>query len=418
MIGHTRRHFVNAASAALTAQTAARPNVLVVMSDQESQLLPGPVHLPNRQRLTARGVSFQFAFCNTPQCSPARGAMLTGLDPHRAGVLTNVDAGSIGKPLDPKLPAIGSVFQKAGYATGYFGKWHLGGAKADRKAYGFAYSSEGNDEQDAEQAAQWIRNQKQPWLCWVSLLNPHNIYEGTGRLKEVAPRPGILPPASGLSNLQGKPAEQQQYVDHDQGKQTRGFTAAEWIRYRSLYCELVEKVDGQLGKVLDAVRAWDDTIVVYTSDHGDALGEHGLPFKGPFMYEELIRIPLVISGPGSSGLSSRRSDLVTQTDLAPTLASMAGIAWPGKTTGFDLTQPGRAREGVYLEYYAKQKWVNPIRTIRTRQYKLNWYDRGNKEVYDLKNDPHELRNLAGRPEVREQQKRLEASLSAWRKPIL
>src|SRR5207302_8874966 len=105
-------------------------------------------------------------------------------------------------------------------------------------------------------------------------------------------------PASGLSNLAGKPAEQQQYVDKDQGKQARDFTPEDWLRYRSYYLQLVEKVDGHLGAVLDAVADMDSTIVVYTSDHGDALGEHGLPYKGPFMYEEEIRIPLLIRAPG------------------------------------------------------------------------------------------------------------------------
>src|SRR6185312_11071887 len=117
----------------------------------------------------------------------------------------------------------------------------------------------------------------------------------------------------------------------DQGQQTRNFSPEDWLRYRSFYLELVEKVDGQLGTVLDAVGDLDSTVVVYTTDHGDALGEHGLPYKGPFMYEEEIRIPLLISGPGASTLPFHAHDLITQTSLAPMLAQLAGLEWPEKS---------------------------------------------------------------------------------------
>jgi arylsulfatase A-like enzyme len=96
------------------------------MSDQETSQVPGPVHVPNRRRLDQQGVRFTNAFCNTPQCSAARSSLLTGLEPHRTGVVTNVDGSSIGKGLSPEVPNLGSVLRRAGYQTGYFGKWHLG----------------------------------------------------------------------------------------------------------------------------------------------------------------------------------------------------------------------------------------------------------------------------------------------------
>ena len=273
----TRRAFL--ASTTLAAAVGRRPNVLVFMSDQESALLPGPAELPNRRKLERGAARFTTAFCNTPQCSAARSSLLTGLEPHRTGVLTNVDPGSLGRPLSPSIPNVGSVFQAAGYSTGYFGKWHLGG---QRDAFGFGtIGAENDDALIAAQAADWIRNQRSPWLAWVSILDPHHIYS----LERVAPRLGVRPPFSDLGNLAGKPAEQQAYVDQDQGKQTRHYGPEDWIRYRSFYLSLVEKADAHLGTVLDAIPDLDATIVVYTSDHGDALGEHGLPFKGPFMYE-------------------------------------------------------------------------------------------------------------------------------------
>jgi arylsulfatase A-like enzyme len=399
----SRRSFLASPVAAVAAPR--RPNVLVFMSDQESAQLPGPVDLPNRRRLERGGLRFTHAFCNTPQCSAARSALLTGLPPHRTGVLTNVDGASLGKPLDPALPTVGKAFRDAGYATGYFGKWHLGNAGSGLAAFGFDHTGgERGDDQVARDAAAWIGAQKGPWLAWVSVLNPHHIYS----LEDVPLRAGVRPPVSDLSNLSGKPREQMEYVEKDQGKETREYKPADWLRYRSFYCSLVEKVDANLGTVLGAVGDLDATVVAYTSDHGDALGEHGLPFKGPFMYEEEIRIPLLLRAPWTLQ-TGESNELITQADLAPRVAALAGVKWSGPAAAPD-------RDAVLLEYYAKQKWVNPIRTIRTRGWKLNWYDRGNRELYQLTEDPHELRNLAGKGEPMEE--KLAARLTAWRPPML
>lgn len=414
----TRRDFAKgvglaAAGGALAFQRK-RPNVLVFMSDQESALLPGPAELPNRRRLERDAVRFKSAFCNTPQCSAARSSLLTGLEPHRTHVVTNVDGGSLGKPLSPDIPNVGSVFHAAGYNTGYFGKWHLGGG---RENFGFTtVGTEGPDQEAVRAAADWIRKQSEPWLAWVSILNPHNIYSIPKVLKSIEPRAGVVAPASGLRNLAAKPAEQQAYVDKDQGAQTRNFTPEDWLRYRTYYLQLVEKADALLGTALDAVSDMDSTIVVYTSDHGDALGEHGLPYKGPFMYEEEIRIPLILRTPKMMA-AGERNDMVTQADLAPTLAALCGVSWPKPITGRNLATSGPARDAVLLEYYAKQKWVNPIRTIRGRRWKLNWYDSGHQELYDLESDPHELRNLAGEEKSRAVKAGLEGRLNAWRGPL-
>ena len=135
----------------LLARAQQRPNVLVFMSDQETALLPGPVNAPHHSRLDREGVRFTHAFCNTPQCSPARSALLTGLEPHQTGVVTNVDNSSIGKGLSPKLPTIGQVFHDAGYQTGYFGKWHLGQEADGHEDFGFSTTARGEDEARAVQ---------------------------------------------------------------------------------------------------------------------------------------------------------------------------------------------------------------------------------------------------------------------------
>jgi arylsulfatase A-like enzyme len=408
----TRRQILG--SAALALMQGKRPNVLLFMTDQESALLPGPADTPNRRRIERDAVRFTSAFCNTPQCSAARSSLLTGLEPHQTHVLTNVDGGSLGKALSGEIPNVGSVFHAAGYNTGYFGKWHLGGS---REKFGFGtIGREGPDAEVATEAAAWIRKQSAPWLAWVSVLNPHHIYSIPEVLKSIQPRAGVRAPASDLRNLAGKPAEQQSYVDKDQGQQTRDFTSDDWLRYRTYYLQLVEKADANLGTVLGAVPDLESTVVVYTADHGDALGEHGLPYKGPFMYEEEIRIPFAIRAPKLMP-AGERTDMVTQADLAPTLAALCGIEWPGKVTGRNLAATAPPRDAVFLEYYAKQKWVNPIRTIRGRRWKLNWYDSGHQELYDLQSDPHEMRNLAGDGAARGVKTEMEKRLNAWRGPV-
>ena len=132
------------------------------------------------------------------------------------------------------------------------------------------------------------------------------------------------------------------HQDRDQGKLTAAYSPEDWLRYRTYYCQLIEKADACLGTVLGAVADMDNTVVAYMADHGDTLGEHGLPFKGPFMYEPLIRVPMVIRAPGRLKPEARE-DLVTSADLAPTLASLAGLKWPTKITGLDLTRERNKR---------------------------------------------------------------------------
>ncbi|MCU0245021.1 MAG: sulfatase-like hydrolase/transferase [Bryobacter sp.] len=401
----SRRDFLLAP--ALLGQARRPPNVLVFMSDQESALLPGPASLPHREKLAQRAVRFDHMFCNTPQCSPARSSLITGLEPHRAGVLTNIDKSSLGHSLRPETPTAGHVFQKAGYATGYFGKWHLTLERSPTSAFGFDTAAIGEDAESARQAAEWLQKQKQqPWLAWVSVVNPHDIYELPRILRGVAPRPGVRPPATTAADL--KLPMHRAFMEKDQGRPTQKYTPEDWIRYRSHYLHLLEMVDANLGAVLAAVPDWDNTIIVYTSDHGDALGEHGLPFKGPFMFDELLRVPLLIAAPGWK--RGTRSDLVTSADLSPTLAALAGLRWPTPTDGKPLTR-ATDRDAVFLEYYSKQKWVNPIRTLRTRQWKLNLYQSGERELFDLTRDPHESANRAGQGEAIEAQ--LAARLNSW-----
>lgn len=413
-----RRQFL-AAAPALAAPPAPRPNVLVFLSDQESERVDRSLlRLPNRDRLERHGKRFTHNWCATPQCSPARGALWTGLWPHRTGLVANV--GAVGAtPLSPSTPSIAHSFRAAGYATGYFGKWHLTpNADADPDQFGFdelkMRGAEPGDAGIARAASDWIAQQgEEPWLAIVSIIQPHDIYyyprDAAGRSASgAAPypvRPGVEPPVSAASDLEARPLPQRLYRENDQGQIAIEYGPDDWRRYRSYYYELIEDADRSLGAVLGGVdrggRA-DDTIVVYTSDHGDGLGAHGLPFKGPFQYEELLNIPLTISWPGriAPGVSDA---LTSQVDLLPTLCDLAAVAGPDLVDGISLRPAIEAepleRDAIFAEYHSKQRWANPIRTVRTRRWKLNVYLEGGRELYDLEEDPHELHNRAGDPEL-------------------
>lgn len=386
------------------------------MTDQESACYSGPARRPNYELLKTRGLRFASTFCNTPQCSPARSSLLTGLEPHHSGVITNVDGGSLGRPLSPEHLTLGSLFEANGYRTGYFGKWHLGKDSAGLKQFGFSDRFDGTDEEVARAAANWIKGQSAPWLAWVSVLNPHNIYQFTDIRNSVSTEPNVPPPATNRTDLAQTPSPQLQYLEKDQGRPTLQYTAEDWIRYRSFYGSLLEKADSCLGTVLGSVKDLSNTIIAYTSDHGDELGEHGLPFKGPFMYEPLIRIPLIVCAP-SLPFAEVRKDFALSIDVAPTVAGLAGLKFSSAIDGKDLSKGPSGRDAVFLEYYGKQHWVEPIRTIREARWKLNLYPRGETELYDLQNDPNERTNLANSPDFADVRRRLKTRLTEWQPEV-
>ncbi len=425
-----RRDFIRdltvaAAAAGATGSAAAaetRPNILIVLSDQERELADRTgLKIPNRDRLDALGTRFTAAYCTTPQCSPARATLLTGRYPHEAGVVTNIGAVG-GAPLSPEVPCLGTVFGSQGYATGYLGKWHLGNEGGDLDEFGFPGRVRARGEKLAQATADWIRSQaKRPWLLFASFINPHDIYKISKIGAQVRFRPEVKLPLNFEDDLATKPPPQQQFLDKDQGTAVLGYTPEDWLRYRSCYRDLIERVDGHLGVILEALeqtRQLEDTIIVYSSDHGDMGGAHGLPFKGPFMYEELIRVPLTIAWPGTLPEAETRDALVSHMDLIPTLCALSQVEWPERLRGADLTSVIRGKtaelhEQIFVEYHSKQQWANPIRTIRRRDWKFNQYVDGYRELYDLRGDPGELRNLAGTGHRMEEE--LSDTLTAWRR---
>ncbi len=407
------------------------PDIVILLTDQQradafSAAGAGDVRTPTMDRLARDGVRFARAFAATPQCSPSRAALMTGRYPHRTGVMGNT--GGSGQPagmsgaLDRTVPTIAQVFAAAGYDTAYFGKWHLGGTPGD---YGFeTHDAAIADPTLGPRVAKFLQARgasaiRRPLLLMVSWLNPHDIYGVLG-----AAPPGLRAlsavrlPGNLVDDLAEKPFPQRHYLEADQGQPFAGADEAVWRRYRAFYNGLVETVDREMGTVVEALaRRQVSTITVFSSDHGDLGGAHGLPFKGPAMYDELMGVPLVLSWPDR--IRAGESDaLVSLIDLLPTLCALTGVPAPKDVDGLSLVpvldeRATRVRDVVFGEYYGKQAWRVPIRMVRTERWKYVRYRTDGEELYDLQSDPGELRNLARDSNAAAERTRLSDELDDW-----
>ena len=333
---------------------------------------------------------------------------MTGLYPSKTGVLGNMGSAG-GNPLS--MPTIATMLQKAGYWTAYFGKWHLGkdpvGTAGWNQDFGVTGPETEDDAAVTSHALEFLanaRDSEQPFALFLSYLNPHDIYQFRREHFPTPTQPMTLPPTWHHKDLSTVPWVQSQFMFEDHGKVLTNAGIQAWERYRELYREKVHLYDLELGQVLHALQnagLWSTTLVVVTSDHGDMDTQHGLVFKGPFMYEHMVRIPLLIKIPEAQIHAQIESTLDFPTinvDLAPTLADFAGFTLP-QTDGLSLkpllTGKGASpqRDAVIGQYYSKQNWVNPIRMIRTSQYKYNIYRGHGAELYHLASDPLELQNV-------------------------
>ncbi len=409
-----------------------KPNILFIFSDQQHWQAAGfadpSFQTPNLDRLAAEGTVFSNAFCTTPQCSPSRSSILTGLYPSKTGVLGNVGAAG-GEPL--RMPTIGAMLQQAGYRTAYFGKWHLGkdpiGTAGWDEDFGVTGPETTDDPEVTRRALHFIErtaDDSRPFALFLSYNNPHDIYHFSRETDPTPRQPAPLPTTWHEKDLSTVPAVQRQFMAEDQGKVIVDREAAAWQRYREMYREKVKLYDDALGQVLAAMDdrgLTDSTLIVATSDHGDMDGQHGLIYKGPFMYEHMMRVPLIIRRPGGRTNDSAGrvvSFPTVNVDLAPTLADFAGAETP-PTDGVSLrpliTGQGDPpqRDFVVGQYYSKQKWVNPIRMIRTSRWKYNLYRVHGEELYDLAADPQEITNLACAPRHTAEKDDLAAALARW-----
>ncbi|MGV9798068.1 sulfatase-like hydrolase/transferase [Mycobacterium sp. NPDC003449] len=346
------------------------PNILVIVVDQ----MRAPQWFPDAQRLAAllprlhgleqRSVSFASHYTASNMCTPSRGVLTTGLYSHQTGCLFTGE-GPTESTLAPRFPTWGTMLRDAGYRTWWWGKWHLG-HDADNTpdgldVHGFSggtYPSPNGapnqglqqDPSIVDQFDGWFDANAGagPWCTTVSLVNPHDIcWWPKNPLPEYVPhvfdaKPANFETADELRRRR-KPQLQIDFMDFMSPFMTGPMPPDEpelWARCLDMYLWLQQQVDTQIGRVLDTLATRPDvdanTVVVFTSDHGEYAGSHGLRGKGAAIYEEGIRVPLYIRDPSGRLTPSpggSRQQLTSSADLAPLLLTIAhgGPGWRSDT---------------------------------------------------------------------------------------
>jgi arylsulfatase A-like enzyme len=457
------------------AKNSPRPNIVFILSDDHtSQAIScygsRLAKTPNIDRIANGGIRFDRAFCTESICGPSRAAIMTGKYGHVTGAMG-------WQPYDRKHLSFPEHLQSAGYQTALFGKYHLGvnppgfdeyqilpgqGAylnpafitKTGRKVVPGHVSDVVTD-----LSLQWLaqRNTNQPFLLCLHHKATHMPWQAAERhealfAKTTFPEPETLfDPLSGRANCLGLsilkvsnlPRWQKDWPPPPAGteqERTR-FLFQEYMRH---YLATATGMDENIGRVLDYLdknNLTENTLVIYTSDQGFFLGEHGW-FDKRWMMEESLRMPLVVRYPRLIKPGRTNSAMLLNIDFAPTLLDLAGVSVPNDIQGKSFLPlltgetPAQWRKSIYYRYYAQEYGMAPHMGIRTERYKLvhyqgpagvddgsilvkatQWKPVDEWELFDLQQDPDEMDNLYSKPQAKKLVAKLKSELVRQQKAV-
>jgi arylsulfatase A-like enzyme len=425
-----------------------RPNILLIVTDQQRRDTVGAYasplcRTPAMDRLAREGIRFTNAFTPTGLCSPVRCSLLTGLYPHAHKVLTNISLHPIREELAPEDDALTPALRRAGYRCGYVGKWHV--SQQPPTAFGFAdYVSLGDFEAWRRAIGEPVppelheytrqvcaRDPAPPEHARPAFLCDHAIrlidrYRAAGpepflirldfhgpHFPNVVPEPyfSMYPPETippwpnHADPLDGKPAVQRIKRRH---WRTDTYGWRDWQPLVSAYLGEISLIDAQVGRVLDhldAIGLARDTLVIWTTDHGDTIGAHGICNKDYTMYEEIYLVPLLARWPGVI-TAGRASDAWVHhfLDLFATLVDIAGEPLPSPCHGRSLLPilrgeppPAGWPRDAYCEFHGSHMGLYSMRLLTTDDYAYVYHTNDIDELYDRRADPWQLVNLAERP---------------------
>ena len=466
---HTRRQFIRTTAAGIPLaavgsrlfagrSSTRQPNIVYVFADQMRAHALGCygnkiVPTPNLDAMAAAGTTFDNAVSTWPVCSPYRAMLLTGRYPMANGTVAN-DTG-----LHDGLPTIAKVCKAQGYATGYIGKWHLEWKRTPfvprERRQGFDYWAVNNCTHkyidhfycadtpeeirfkgydafvQTDLAIEYIKKNKDRPFClflsWGPPHNPYNLvpdeYKQRIPLDEIELRANVaertvvdhlLKRDTPSRKLQATRKQRRAVLEDDERLKEQNIQG---------YYAHTAALDDCIGKIRDALRqagVADDTILVFSSDHGDMLGCHRMALK-QMPFEESINVPFLVEFPRSVPRGKRTDALVTPIDVMPTLLSLAGLTCP-EVDGKDLSDAARGvasdqRDAVLImkllpgggPYVANA--ITPWRGVRTKRYTYaHLLDYGPWLLYDNQEDPHQLNNLIGEPAYAALQARLETRM--------
>ncbi len=413
------------------------PHIVLFHSDQHRFDCLGVnghplVSTPNLDRLAAGGVNFTHAFTPAPTCSPARACLQTGAWPTTHGCVT-IAGTEVYQPADPDLPVMTQLLADAGYCVGHVGKFHgevVGGPtdhgaevhipghmyKAWRAEQGLlpqprkhGFFGETDPHITPEQSAlAWQADRvlefmseraagKQPFFLRWDPVEPHlpNIvpepYASLVPMKSIEPWPSFPDP------LDNKPEAQRRT------RQRWGTDQWEWEQWAPIvqrYLGEIALLDHQVGRLLDRLDVLgitQDTLVIYSTDHGDMCGGHGMMDKHFMMYDDVLRVPMIARWPGELEANvSCEAFAQNELDIAKTILAAAGVDAPPSFVGYDLRDlvaDPKIRSDAFSQYQGTHQGLYSLRMLRDRRLKYVYNPVSIDELYDLDRDPGELTNL-------------------------
>ncbi|TAN38714.1 MAG: sulfatase [Verrucomicrobia bacterium] len=448
-----------AGNAVARTEKDSRPNVLVIITDQQHagmlSCTGNPwVKTPNLDRLAGTGVRFEKAYCGNPVCVPSRFTMFSGTMPSVIGMDSNKGAG---RPVSAGIlqNAMGAIFKRAEYRAVYGGKTHLPGAgkhHGEAEAYGFETLApnvaEGREELAEACVKFFQQKQERPFLLVASFINPHDICfmaitadkpaasKKKNKSQPVQCLEAALQMPAGVSEKDffakycppvpanfEIPQDEPEALTHLDWRPFRAYvrqhwTEQDWRRHRWAYARLTELVDAQIGRVLEALKQAgleEHTLVVFTSDHGDMDSAHRLEHKS-MPYEEAMHVPFIVRWPGVTlrGAVDREHLVSTGLDLIPTLCDFAGIAIPAELKGCSVR---KLAEGSTVEDWRKTLVIENenSRILHMGRNKYVVYAQGKQreQFMDLDKDPGEMKNLASDPAYKNQVEQGRRALQEW-----
>lgn len=450
--GISRRRFARLALGGVAAVTAScvrltpelrgrlgRPNIIYAFSDEHrwqsmAHTETPQLHTPNMDKLAREGVAFTNCISNYPVCSPHRAILMTGRWPYQHGVIDN------GIPLSANEVTLGKVFRDAGYSTGYIGKWHLGGTRAE--PFGFEvsliwtgtgahwdkasyYPADNtpvtlkgyNATLMTDQAIQYMQGHREgPFFLMLSWDPPHANFLDAPEAKKALYPDGSLPRRP---NVPAALAEAKDSSDPIWNQNT-------WPFYQGYHAH-VSAIDDELGRLMSALEELglaDNTVLIYSSDHGSMMGSHGVGGKRQ-PYEESIRVPFLIRSPRVIPAGKCVRALMGTVDVMPTLCGLAGLPIPESCVGHDFSPAVFGKEGPnpdsqFIMHISKkgasggENHPAPLfRGVRTRRFTYALFADRRWCLFDNHLDPYQMNNLIENPAHAALREELHAMLRTW-----
>jgi choline-sulfatase len=454
---------------AVCAADEKRPNVLFLIADDlncDLHCYGHPrVQSPNIDRLAARGVRFEHAYCQFPLCSPSRSSFLTGRRPNATQVLTNPKAGRFSSDYVPTphfrqhIPdtvTLPQLFRQNGYEVARVGKlYHYGvpgqigtSGLDDRESWDTFVNPAGRDKAEENQiftliprsyggTLSWLAAEgtdfeqtdglgataaislleelkDKPFFLAVGFYRPHTPYVSPKKYFDLYPLESVELPKLSAADRARDPApaytakKQEEVLNDDLRRQA---IQAYWAS--------ISFMDAQVGRVVDALDKLglvDNTVIVMTSDHGYHMYEHGL-WQKMTLFENSARVPLIVAAPGAKGNGKSTASLAEMVDLYPTLADLCGLKWPDYLDGASqkpvLDDPAKSVKDVAFTQLGRGDFQGY--SIRTPQWRYTSWDDGRRgeQLYDMQADPGETTNLAAEPKHADTVAELRGQLRAY-----